>query len=196
MGGEAGQGVESSGAGFTRALARSGLYVFGLQDYMSRIRGGHNFYQIRVSDRDIQSCESPIHVLMPLDVETVEEHLHEMAPGGAVIMDAPLKVNDEEITSRGAKAYRLPLTQIAEQEGTKAGLNAQTAKLMVNTASLAAAAGITEFPLEFIEQVILDNFGSKKGSAIAQANIAVARAAYDEALREFSSDYDYKLKPP
>lgn len=38
--GEAGQGVESTGVGFAKALARCGLYVFGMQDYMSRIRGG------------------------------------------------------------------------------------------------------------------------------------------------------------
>ncbi len=40
--GAAGQGVESSGAGFAQALARGGLHIFGLPDYMSRIRGGLN----------------------------------------------------------------------------------------------------------------------------------------------------------
>ena len=51
IGGEAGQGVESSGAGFSRALARGGLYVFGMSDYMSRIRGGYNYFQIRGSPK-------------------------------------------------------------------------------------------------------------------------------------------------
>jgi len=41
IGGTAGDGVESSGAGFCKALARGGLHVFGLPDYYSRIRGGH-----------------------------------------------------------------------------------------------------------------------------------------------------------
>ncbi|MFQ5945385.1 MAG: 2-oxoacid:acceptor oxidoreductase family protein, partial [Anaerolineae bacterium] len=49
MGGAAGQGVESSGQGFAKAITRGGLFVFGLQDYMSRIRGGYNFFQINVS---------------------------------------------------------------------------------------------------------------------------------------------------
>jgi 2-oxoglutarate/2-oxoacid ferredoxin oxidoreductase subunit alpha len=44
--GAAGQGVESSGAGFAQALVRGGLHLFGLQDYMSRIRGGLNFVQL------------------------------------------------------------------------------------------------------------------------------------------------------
>ena len=47
IGGEAGQGVESSAAGFSLAMARGGLHVFKLLDYRSRIRGGHNFARIR-----------------------------------------------------------------------------------------------------------------------------------------------------
>ena len=43
IGGDAGQGVESSGGGFALALARAGLGVFATQDYRSQVRGGHNF---------------------------------------------------------------------------------------------------------------------------------------------------------
>jgi len=39
IGGEAGQGVESSGAGFAKALTRGGLHVIGVSSYYSRIRG-------------------------------------------------------------------------------------------------------------------------------------------------------------
>ncbi len=194
MGGEAGQGVESSGAGFAKAIARSGVYVYGLQDYMSRIRGGHNFYQIRVSDRDVQATENAVHVLLPLDAMTVEEHLHEVVPGGAVIMDAPLKVDDQRLTDRGVKPIRMPLGEIASKEGSSKGLPPTVAKLMVNTASLGVAAGITELPFEYIEQVIVENFGGKKGSAIAQANVAVARAGYDEGAREFGADFGWKIQ--
>ena len=193
MGGEAGQGVESSGAGFAKAIARSGLYVYGLQDYMSRIRGGHNFYEIRISDRDVQATESGVHVLLPLDATTVEEHLDEVVPGGAVIMDAPLKVDDNRIAARGAKPIRMPLGEIASREGSNRGLPAPTAKLMINTASIGVAAGITELPFEYIEQVIVDNFGGKKGSTIAEANVAVARAAYEEGAREFGGDFEWKI---
>lgn len=47
IGGEAGMGLESSGVGFSQALMRSGLHIFGLPDYHSRIRGGHNFFTVR-----------------------------------------------------------------------------------------------------------------------------------------------------
>ena len=51
--GAAGQGLESSGAGFVQALALGGLHIYGLQDYMSRIRGGLNFFQVRVHDQPL-----------------------------------------------------------------------------------------------------------------------------------------------
>ncbi|MPZ13372.1 MAG: 2-oxoacid:acceptor oxidoreductase subunit alpha [Chloroflexi bacterium] len=187
MGGEAGQGVESSGAGFSKALARAGLHVYGLQDYMSRIRGGHNFFQIRASDRNVQATESAVHLLLPLDTLTVEEHLQEVVPGGAVIMDTPLKIDDARLLDRGVSPVRVPLTEIAQREGGN--------KLMMNTASVAVAAGMTDMPFEFIEQIIRENFGGRKGQMIADANIAVARAAYDEGAREFGPDFGWKIKP-
>ncbi|MBC7251354.1 MAG: 2-oxoacid:acceptor oxidoreductase family protein, partial [Anaerolineae bacterium] len=66
LGGAAGDGVESSGAGFCKALARGGLHVFGLPDYYSRIRGGHNFFSIRVSEHPLHSHAEPVHLLLAL----------------------------------------------------------------------------------------------------------------------------------
>ena len=86
IGGEAGQGVESSGAGFAKALARAGLWIYGLQDYMSRIRGGHNFYQIRTSDQKIWTFRDAIHMLLPFTAEAIERHWREVVPGGAVLL--------------------------------------------------------------------------------------------------------------
>lgn len=187
MGGEAGQGADTSGHGFAKALARAGLHLYGMQDYMSRIRGGHNFFQIRVNERPVQASSNTVQLLMPLDKTTIDEHIDEVVPGGAVIFDAPMKIDDSVMTSRRVKPVRVPLSEIAQREGGN--------KIMMNTASLAVAAGMTDLPFEFIEQVILDNFAGRKGSSIAQANIAVARAAYDEGAKEFGPDFEFKLKP-
>ena len=47
VGGEAGQGLQTIGTVLSKALARQGLHVFANHDYYSRVRGGHNFFQIR-----------------------------------------------------------------------------------------------------------------------------------------------------
>jgi 2-oxoglutarate ferredoxin oxidoreductase subunit alpha len=132
---------------------------------------------------------------LPLDTITVQEHAHEVVPGGAVIMDAPLKVDDSPLRDRGLKPIRMPLTEIAQREGTDRGISVTASKIMMNTAALGVAAGITDLPFEYIETIILENFGSRKNSTIAQANVAVARAAYDEGAREFGPDFGYKLRP-
>ncbi|MBU0702648.1 MAG: 2-oxoacid:acceptor oxidoreductase family protein, partial [Chloroflexi bacterium] len=88
IGGAAGDGVESSSAGFCKALARGGLHLFGLPDYYSRIRGGHNFYSIRVSDRPLYSHAEPVHLLLALTEETIPRHRDMLVEGGAIVYDS------------------------------------------------------------------------------------------------------------
>jgi 2-oxoglutarate ferredoxin oxidoreductase subunit alpha len=186
LGGEAGQGVESSGMGFARAIARAGLHIFGVQDYMSRIRGGHNWYQVRVSERPLFAHEPKIQLLLAFDERTVREHLDEVVEGGAVIYDEGLKVDEDEIKSKGVIPMPMPLLKLAEELGGS--------KLMLNTAAVAAAAGILEFDLSYPESVIRDSFGRRKGSEIADRNIRVANAAYEEARRRYAHLFEWKLE--
>jgi 2-oxoglutarate ferredoxin oxidoreductase subunit alpha len=183
IGGDAGQGVESSGAGFALSFARAGLHVFAMQDYRSRIRGGHNFYQIRLSERPLLSHSNPVHILLALTPESVDLHLDNIAEGGAVIFPERFEIDDAPIRARGIRVDSLPLMRIAEEHGSR---------VMTNTAALGAAAGITDFPLEFMEGVIRDNFG-KKGQDAVESNIAVARAAYELAQQRYG-DFPFKLQ--
>ena len=65
--GEAGQGIQTVEELLTRILKLSGYYVFATKEYMSRVRGGSNSTQIRVSNSPIQSPVSRIDILIPLD---------------------------------------------------------------------------------------------------------------------------------
>ncbi len=185
IGGEAGQGIESGRAGFAKVLARGGLHVFGLQDYMSRIRGGHNFYQIRVSEKPLCSHTDEIHLLLALLPETIERHKGEVVAGGGIIYDEGLEVDREDLRERGINLFPVPLSKIAEEAG---------GRIMVNTAAFGAAAGVTEYDFEFMAGIIHDNF-SKKGASVVDANLEVARKAYDFAQKRYAADFDYKLEP-
>ena len=55
VGGEAGAGITRSGFLVSKAYLRGGLYVFGVNDYQSLIRGGHNFYVVRADIEEIYS---------------------------------------------------------------------------------------------------------------------------------------------
>jgi 2-oxoglutarate ferredoxin oxidoreductase subunit alpha len=182
--GEAGQGVESSGAGFAQALARGGLHLFGLQDYMSRIRGGLNFFQIRVHDQPLYCHEDAVHILLPLSKEGLETYQDEVVKGGGIIYDEDLKVDRRTISGRGRKAMPVPLIDIAKEHGER---------VMANTAALGAAAGVVEYSYERLADVIRENF-ARKGGEVAAANLRVARAAYLYAQERYAPDFEWKLQ--
>jgi len=41
---------------------------------MSRIRGGHNLYQVRFSDRKVSASKEIVDILLALDLNTIEIH--------------------------------------------------------------------------------------------------------------------------
>ena len=65
--GEAGQGIQTIGGTLAKVFARTGYHVFTHQDYESRVRGGHNFYQIRFSDTPVMSSRDNIDILVAMD---------------------------------------------------------------------------------------------------------------------------------
>ena len=68
--GEAGQGLQSVGKILLSALARKGWEVYAHQDYESRIRGGSNFFQIRVSDHPLTAFSTTVDLLVAMNAES------------------------------------------------------------------------------------------------------------------------------
>jgi 2-oxoglutarate ferredoxin oxidoreductase subunit alpha len=182
--GAAGQGVESSGAGFAQALAKGGLHVYGLQDYMSRIRGGLNFFQVRVHEQPLYAHEDAVHILLPLNKEALEAYQDDVAAGGGIIYDSGLKVDRRSVGSRRRKAMPVPLAEIAKEHGER---------VMANTAALGAAAGVVEYSYERLADIIRKNF-RRKGPEVVAANLRVGRAAYIYAQDRYAADFEWKLE--
>jgi 2-oxoglutarate ferredoxin oxidoreductase subunit alpha len=183
VGGEAGMGIESTGAGFGKALARGGLHVFGLPDYYSRIRGGHNFFSIRAAAEPLYSQAEPVHVLLALDLETIRRHVDDVVEGGAVIYDEseelPLELRRRELTF-----CPVALTALAKDLGGR--------EVMRNTVAIGVAAGLLDFDPGAMESIIQDNF-ARKGQAVVDANLRVSEAGV-RAARDFQPDFAFRLQ--
>lgn len=82
IGGEAGYGIMTSGEILARCLSRGGLSVHTDVEYPSLIRGGHNTYQVCVSDREMSGVFERVDVLIALDDRTVREHTKEVGSRG------------------------------------------------------------------------------------------------------------------
>ncbi len=186
LAGEAGQGVESGGAGFAQALNHGGLWLHTFTEYMSRIRGGLNFFQIRVAERPLWAHHEGMHILVAFSPEAVAEYGPLVHRGGAVLYDETLKFDPEPVTRRGVQLFGLPLTKIAQEVGGS--------KVMMNTCGLGALAGVIEYPFEFIADVIRRNF-ARKGDAVVQGNLRVAEEGYRLGRERFAASFDWKVRP-
>ena len=107
VGGAAGQGMDTFASILEKSLKRNGYHVFSHSDYMSRVRGGHNFFLIRFSDRPIYTFKSMVDVIFALNEETVDIHESKLKKGGIVIADEDIG-KDREI-------LHLPLTKTARE---------------------------------------------------------------------------------
>ncbi len=96
IGGEAGQGVQSIEALLIAVLTKKNYHFFATKNYMSRIRGGHNYHMIRVSDMPVHALRGgEFEVLIALDAETEVRHGRALAKKGVYIT----KERTEEIAS-------------------------------------------------------------------------------------------------
>jgi len=81
IGGEAGQGAFSVELELTEILSELNYYFFATKNYMSRIRGGHNYHMIRISDVPVHALSGlKWDMVVALDDETERRHtpnLHE-----------------------------------------------------------------------------------------------------------------------
>ncbi len=186
IGGEAGQGVESSGAGFARALSRE-YHIFGVADYESRIRGGHNSYHIRASDQVVRTHAHQTHVLIGLDKPSYRHHKHQMASGAAFVYDASrTDVDENEVIANGHLPLAAPLEKLAVDVGGN--------KIMANTAALGVAAGLSSMDFTPMAEIMRRNFG-KKSADLAEKNIEVGLAALEWA-KSAAPAFPYKLPKP
>ena len=182
IGGEAGMGLESSGAGFAQALVRGGLHIFGVPDFYSRIRGGHNFFTLRAAREPLYSIADPVHLLLALDMETIRRHIADVVPAGAVVYDSKDALPDA-LKRDDVLFIPAALTNLARDIG---GM-----ELMRNTLALGIAAGLLEFDLSYVESILRDNF-ARKGEDVVTSNLDVIRAGADLAT-EYKADYPFRL---
>lgn len=178
--GAAGQGIKSSGIIITKALKRAGFYTFGYTEYPSLIRGGHNVYQIEVARHKIGSISRDTDVLLTLNKESLDLHIHEFdQDGGIIIVEDSIPITPEmqaEIDKYGIKLYQLPLLELATKDGGSA--------IMKNTVTLGAIWKTIGLELTGLQDVIAEVFN--KGEEIVQANKRAAQAGYDAIADELT----------
>jgi 2-oxoglutarate ferredoxin oxidoreductase subunit alpha len=174
IGGEAGQGMKVISGLLGKTFLRCGLWTFTHHDIMSRIRGGHNYSQIRLALSPIKAPSSRIHILVCLDKNTLNLYKDEMK--GIIIYD-PGQAGKEG--PGGEKYLPIPLEKIAKEKGQDAR--------MANSVASGAILAILGLPLDPLLGLLEETFGSK-GEKVVYANKECAREGYRFAKENYKGD--------
>ena len=170
IGGEAGQGIQTIGDALGRVFARAGYHVFTNQDYESRIRGGHNFYQIRLSDKPVMAPKDAIDIVVALDKDSILLHEQELTAAGRVIYDA-----DSLKEKHDKPAFLdIPFAKLAVEHGGD--------RIMANTVATGAVLGMLGMELTLLLELVAEIF-RKKGEQVISANRNAAMVGYDHAMK-------------
>jgi 2-oxoglutarate ferredoxin oxidoreductase subunit alpha len=110
IGGAAGQGMDTISSLFEKILKKSGYYLYSTKDYMSRVRGGHNFIQIRFGDEEITSHFPKLDAIVALDKNTALYHIERLQEKGVVICDENIEIEDPRV-------LRVPMKKLAIEAG-------------------------------------------------------------------------------
>ena len=170
IGGEAGQGIQTIGDTLARVFSRSGYYIFAHQDYESRIRGGHNFYQIRLSDKPAAASRDRIDILVALDRESILFHERELTDSGIAIYDSST-LNE---THEKPQFLDIPFVELAIKSGGD--------RIMANTVATGAVLGMLGLDTEILFEILKDLL-KKKGEDVLKANKKAVVAGHDFVIK-------------
>jgi 2-oxoglutarate ferredoxin oxidoreductase subunit alpha len=184
IGGEAGDGIDSTGKIFAQALSRAGRHVFTSKDFASRIRGGYTAYKIRTSVDRVESVVDRLDILIALTERTIHENEDELHEGSVIIYDGERSTMQDVEVPEGTHAMTVPLKSLAEDAG---------GAIMRNVVALGAACEVANFPIENLDEALAKRF-SDKGEAIVENNEKAARLGQEYVAEHYDLDTDYDLE--
>ena len=158
VGGKAGEGVKKAGSVAAHMFSSLGRHIFQMDDYMSLIRGGHNFSVISTTPRWISSHYMKANLVVNFDKRSCTTHFNDIADNGIMIFNS-----DEQELEEG---IGIPLSSEAEKYPMK--------KLMFGVGAVAILAATIGFKKEEMNQIIKDEY--PRG---IEDNIAFAGTIYD-----------------
>lgn len=161
--GEAGQGLVVVGNLLVGAAAAAGLRVFSGKSYMSRIRGGLNWCDLRFADRELFGLKERPDLLLALNDTALEILREHVAPDAVILLDGK---------EDRPRTLTVDFTGLAKQSG---GMD-----IMGNTVAAGTIWGMLKYPLEFLENFLRREFAGR--DEIIEKNLACAAAGYQKGL--------------
>lgn len=185
IGGEAGEGVQSTGDLAVQIAARAGFRVLTHKVPPAEIKGGLYEYQIRLSTDLLYAQGDELDILLAFNEEAYRAGITVLKPDGLLIYDSAEFTPPADCPA--SRVVALPLTEIA-----KTRLKFALGK---NVVAVGAVGELFGLPVEHGTRLLHERFG-RKGEEIVAKNIAAFQAGITY-VQEHVPDYQqYQLQRP
>ena len=168
FGGAAGQGVQTIANALVKVLKRNGYYVFACTEFMSRIRGGSNSTEVRITGKKRRAYVHRMDFLVALNADAIA-HLEERIEESTLVFAERDHVDGKDI----AGFIDTPIAGFAKEAGNP---------IFSNTVAVGLALGLLGVSLDAFSAYLSEQFAAK-GEQIVSQNIAAARLGYDFGLK-------------
>jgi len=181
IGGEQGQGLDSTSDIFATVCNRAGYYVYAYKTFQSRIKGGHTDFTSRVSKRRLLSPAPAVHVMVAMDQECIDLLTGQLRPDGLLLADAHFK----PAVGSGVDLIAFDMTSLAREMGNP---------IYRNVIAIGASAALLGLPLQPFKDYIVDKFG-RKGQAVVDGNWSALDTGAEQA-RKLAGGRTFQMSPP
>jgi 2-oxoglutarate ferredoxin oxidoreductase subunit alpha len=171
VGGKAGEGVKKAGSVAAHAFASKGRNIFQMDDYMSLIRGGHNFSVVSSAPRWIASHYMKANLVVCFDKRSYDNHHEHLADGGFLVYNSDEKGDMDGIG--------VPLTSEAKKYPFR--------NLMFGVGAVAILVAALGYDKSYLKDLIAQEY--PKGT---DNNQAYASTIYDEIIPEIGGRFKLK----
>jgi 2-oxoglutarate ferredoxin oxidoreductase subunit alpha len=174
--GQAGQGIQTVEYLLTRIFKLAGYNVFATKEYMSRIRGGMNSTQIRISSGPVRAFVKWTDILIPLNKGAIRHVEKRISPKTVIL--AEKETMGEHFAERQAKFLDAPFGKIASEIGNK---------IYSNVVAVGTIAGLLGIKQQIVTDYVKKYF-SIKSKDIVQNNVNAVNSGYELARKLADSD--------
>ena len=174
LAGAAGQGIQSIEKILSHIIKEDGYHVFTTSEFMSRVRGGMNSTEIRVSSRIGHAYVDNIDIFIPLK-SGLTPFLEQRISEDTIIIGEKEELDYEHIID-------VPFSAIAKEIGHK---------LYSNTVALGLIGGLLKLHEELMEEHIAKVFSSK-GEEVVEKNRQALQEGYRRG-KELGTSYKIEI---
>ncbi|WP_342389122.1 2-oxoacid:acceptor oxidoreductase subunit alpha [Salinicoccus bachuensis] len=181
VGGQQGEGIESTGEIFSTTLNRMGYHLYSYRHFSSRIKGGHTNNNVRISTKEVRAVSDNINILVAFDQQTIDINSHELVAGGIILADSKFKPEKDE--DLDVQLISIPFTATAKELGSQ---------LMKNMVAIGASARLMNLELQPFKDMIYTMF-IKKGQEIVDSNHEALLQGYqlmDDEMDTIAGDFE------